>query len=123
MDGDALGDAGVVNQDVDFAVLVFDVLDERVDALFVGDVEHEAVSLVTRRLNLGDSVLATLLVHVGDDDLRARLSEHVGNAATDTALGAAARDDDDLVFEIKHSYYLQKIFIRSFSPPRQSRRR
>ena len=88
MNGDALSNAGVVDEDVDFAVFVFDVFDERINGIFVSDIENETVSLVARRLNFSDSIFATLLVHVSDNDLCARLREHVSDTATDTAFGA-----------------------------------
>ena len=109
--GDALSNARVVDQNVNFAVFVFDVFDEFVDGFFIGNVQNETVGFVARSFNFGNGVFAALFVHVGDNDVRASFGEHVGNAATDTAFGTGTCDDNNLVFKIKHDNYLHKINV------------
>ena len=86
VNGDSLSNAGVVDQNINLAVFILDVFNERINGFFVGNVKDKTVRLVARRLNFGDRIFATLLVHVGDNDLCARLREHVGDTASDTAL-------------------------------------
>jgi hypothetical protein len=65
------GDAGVVDQDVDFAELGDGGFDGFLDLVFVGDVEGEGRGLAAGRGDFGDEVVEFFLSAGGDGYRRA----------------------------------------------------
>ena len=88
------GDAGVVHDGVDLAVLLLDVLGDPLRRVLGGDVERQVVAaeLVHQRLQL-----ARGLRYVDAEDRRAVAVQHLGDLLADAARGAG--DDRDLAGE------------------------
>ncbi len=95
-----LGDAGVVDQHVDAAELVFDLADHGVDHGALGHVHHIAHRLGAQGLALFDGFVDAGLLDVADDDGGAFFCELEGGGQA-YALGGAG-DEADLVLESWH---------------------
>ena len=85
---------GVIDQEVDAAVLVDQHLDEAVDIGHVGEVGRVGHELVAARARLGAGLVELVLVAAADDRHRAGLGELVRRRQPDAR--AAAGDEHDL---------------------------
>src|SRR5689334_8249300 len=88
--------AGVVDQDVDPAELLYGPVDHRLDALAIGDVRAYREGARARRRRL----LGVRLVQVGDDDGRPFRRELPRDRLADALPGTG--HDRDLVIELSH---------------------
>ena len=77
------GDAGVVDQDVDFAELGDDGFDRGFDLLFVGDVESEGGGLAAGGGDFADQFVQFFLIASGYGHGRAVFGEAQGAGASD----------------------------------------
>ena len=85
---------GVVDQDVDLAELLGGVCHQGLDAFGLGDVHVMVGRLAALSDDLVDDFLAAGLAAAADDNLRAFLGVHLGDADADAAGGAG--DDCNL---------------------------
>jgi hypothetical protein len=117
LDGGELVDAGVVDEDVEAAV----VLDGRVDDALgfrggLGDVAAHGDGLAAGRGDGGDNgVRAGLAGGVVDDDGCAFRGERLGDGGSD-ALGCAG-DDCDFACELAHVRFLSRLLQRKRKRP------
>ena len=90
MHGDALDDAGVVDEDVNLADLSVDFLDESLDVVFLRNVADIAVNVLDAGLLIvGQSALKGCFVDVVEDDvLDAGCNKRLGDVESD-AVGSA----------------------------------
>ena len=94
------GQTGVVEHDVEFAVLRDRARDRRLDRGFGSDVGQLEDRVATVFLALADGGFSAVGVEVGDNDVGAFAGEASGGRAAHAAGGA--RDDRDFPFESAH---------------------
>src|SRR5581483_5290005 len=90
-------DAGIVDEDVDPAPLLEDLVDHRLDVARVGDVHLEIERAAAELLDRGDGLFGAPGIQIGDDDVGASLREGFGNGAAD----ALRRAGDDGMLAVK----------------------
>jgi len=95
-----LGDAGVVDEDVDAAELVFDLADHGIDHGALGHVHHITDGLGAQGLALFDGFIDAGLLDVANDNGRAFFCKFEGGGQA-YALGGAG-NEADLVLESWH---------------------
>src|SRR6185312_1907987 len=84
----AFGDPGIVDENVDAAVLPDDVGGSLVDILRPGDVELYSMSRDPELAQVGEPGIDTVARHVGDDHLGACLAERLGTGGPDSLAAA-----------------------------------
>src|SRR4029077_2810061 len=77
-------DPGVVYQDIDLAEMCEGRLEDRLDLLFVADIQDESRRIATRRGNLGNEFLEFLLISRGDSHGGARVRKLESTGTADT---------------------------------------
>ena len=100
--GVAHGDAGVVDQDVELAVLGLGELDGASPVVLAGDVEVDVFDVAAEFGDFGLDLSAVFVLNVSEDDLRALHGEEFG---FDRALSArAAAYDGYLAVQSAHVF-------------------
>ena len=96
---DALDDAGVVDQHVDVADFLGDLLDHLIDGVLVGDIADIAVGVDAGFLVGGQALVHQLLLDVVENDGGAAVRHGGGNGKAD-AIGCAG-DEGNLAGQVK----------------------
>ena len=96
----AANDAGVVDEDVDRAMLRENVIVNVLHARRVGHVHRVAECAVVGFCQQADGLVNSVCVAIGDDDFAAGFGERLGQLTTEAVAGAG--DQNSLVLEVRH---------------------
>src|ERR1700690_1359958 len=94
------GDSGVVDEYLEFSEPRADFRDHAYPGIFAGDIVVQIDSVAAGALDRGNTILALVVLDIGDDDGRALLGEQERRRAANTA--GAATHECDFSFDAIH---------------------